>query len=97
MSLGKAAPPTAAAIRARLRALADPRSASPSQRFFKTAPGEYGHGDRFLGISMPAALALLILVARYARGSAAERQRIYERYLEHVHGNREKGTDLFLA
>lgn len=84
MSLGKAAPPTAAAIRARLRALADPRSASPSQRFFKTAPGEYGHGDRFLGISMPAALALLILVARYARGTAAEQQRIFEQYLKHV-------------
>jgi len=53
MSLGKAAPPTAAQIRARLRALADPRIASASQRFFKTAPGEYGHGDRFLGIRVP--------------------------------------------
>jgi len=112
MSLGKTAPPTAAQIRARLRALADPRIASASQRFFKTAPGEYGHGDRFLGVRVPTlrklarefraapvaaafallrsplheerALALLLLVTRYARGTAAEQQRIYEQYLEHV-------------
>ena len=44
----------AAAIRARLRPLANPRIAGPSQQFFKTAPGGYGHGDRFLGIRVPA-------------------------------------------
>ena len=109
---GNAPPPSVAAIRARLRALADPRIASASQRFFKTAPGEYGHGDRFLGIRVPTlrklarefraapvaaafallrsplheerALALLILVTRYARGTEAEQQRIYEQYLQHV-------------
>src|SRR5688572_9210213 len=113
MSFAKpVSPPTAAAIRARLRALADPRIASASQRFFKTAPGEYGHGDRFLGIRVPTLrkiarefraapvavafallrsplheerlLALLILVTRYAGGTEAERQRIYEQYLKHV-------------
>jgi 3-methyladenine DNA glycosylase AlkD len=45
---------TAATIRARLRPLADPRIAGPSQQFFKTGPGDYGHGDRFLGIRVPA-------------------------------------------
>jgi 3-methyladenine DNA glycosylase AlkD len=54
LTLNKTAPPTVAAIRARLRALADPRIADASRRFFKTAPGEYGHGDRFLGIRVPA-------------------------------------------
>jgi 3-methyladenine DNA glycosylase AlkD len=32
---------------------ADPRRATSSQRFFRTAPGEYGAGDRFLGLTVP--------------------------------------------
>jgi len=112
LTLIKKAAPTAAAIRARLRPLADPRIAETSRRFFKTGPGEYGHGDRFLGIRVPTLrkiarefraapvsvafallrsplheerlLALLILVSRYQRGTAAEQQVIYERYLRQV-------------
>ena len=112
MTLIKTAPLTVTAIRARLRRHADPRIADSSRRFFKTGPGEYGHGDRFLGIRVPTlrkvarelraapvgttlallksplheerALALLILVNRYERGTAAEQKRIYEQYLTHV-------------
>jgi 3-methyladenine DNA glycosylase AlkD len=104
--------PTVATVRARLRPLADARIAAASQRFFKLRPGEYGYGDRFLGIRVPTLrkvarefravplavafallrspfheerlLALFMLVDRYARGTAAEQQRIYERYLKHV-------------
>ena len=45
--------PTAAAIRRQLREVADPEIAEHSQRFFKTGPGEYGEGDKFIGIRVP--------------------------------------------
>jgi len=33
--------------------LADPARAKSSQWFFKTGPGQYGEGDRFIGITVP--------------------------------------------
>ncbi len=36
-----------------LHGLAHPETAEHSQRFFKTAEGEYGFGDKFLGIRVP--------------------------------------------
>ena len=41
-------------IQKELRRLADKEIAEHSQRFFQTAKGQYGHGDRFLGIRVPA-------------------------------------------
>ena len=40
-------------IRAELQSMADPEKAKGLARFFKTGPGEYGEGDRFLGIVVP--------------------------------------------
>lgn len=48
-----------AEVRKALRALADPARAAVCRRFFKTGPGEYGEGDRFLGLTVPQVRALV--------------------------------------
>ena len=45
---------TAGAVRKALRAQADPVRAKSVARFFKTGPGDYGEGDRFIGVTVPA-------------------------------------------
>jgi 3-methyladenine DNA glycosylase AlkD len=37
-----------------LKAAADPRRAAAVAKFFKTGKGEYGEGDRFIGLTVPA-------------------------------------------
>lgn len=42
-----------------LMAKADERQAANLSRFFKTSPGQYGHGDKFLGIRVPETRAIV--------------------------------------
>ena len=44
---------SATAVKRQVRALGHPTRAMQSLRYFKTGPGEYGEGDRFLGLAVP--------------------------------------------
>lgn len=50
--------PNAKAVRAALRGVASEERARVSRSFFKTGPGQYGEGDRFLGVTVPATRAI---------------------------------------
>ena len=58
-----AAAGTAAAVTGALAELADPALAAGVARFFQAGPGQYGEGDLFLGIRVP---ALRVVVKRFA-------------------------------
>ena len=45
--------PRASIVARRLKACANPTRARLLLRFFKTGPGQYGEGDRFLGLTLP--------------------------------------------
>ena len=47
------APADAATVVSALEELIDPEKARFLPRFFRTGPGEYGEGDRFLGVTVP--------------------------------------------
>ncbi len=58
---GKMRTPTISiiALRRDVRRAADPAKAKILARFFKTGPGEYGAGDKFLGLTVPVSRAIV--------------------------------------
>ncbi len=61
-------PLTATALSRKLRSRAKPESVAILQRFFKTGPGQYGEGDRFIGVALPVIRSL----GREFRGMAID-------------------------
>lgn len=53
MTTSTATHPSASAVRAALKKEATPGRAAASRRFFKTGKGQYGEGDRFIGVTVP--------------------------------------------
>ena len=50
--------PTVATIRKQLRTAASPARRKVNEGYFKTGPGEYAEGDKFIGLSVPSLRAL---------------------------------------
>jgi 3-methyladenine DNA glycosylase AlkD len=61
------APPMLKALRKELYGLANPADAKFLQGFFKTGPGQYGEGDKFLGLRVPALRSLARNYAELSR------------------------------
>src|ERR1700733_13954560 len=51
--------PARMALMRELKAAGTPERALGAARFFKTGPGEYGEGDTFVGITVPALRAIV--------------------------------------
>ena len=103
---------TAREVKALLKRAGHPERAKFVLRYFKCGPGQYGEGDRFLGISSPVlktfakeyrdletqevlkllqspvheerGLALLIWNYQAAKGTPADREKIYRLYLKNT-------------
>jgi 3-methyladenine DNA glycosylase AlkD len=78
-------------VRAALAESADPDDAVFLQRFFKTGPGEYGEGDVFIGVRVPATRAV---VKRFRGLDPAEIELLLD---DPVHEHRLAGVLLLVA
>jgi len=78
-------------VRAALAESADPADAVSLQRFFKTGPGEYGEGDVFIGVRVPATRAV---VKRFRGLDPAEIELLLD---DPVHEHRLAGVLLLVA
>ncbi|MBU6214512.1 DNA alkylation repair protein [Patescibacteria group bacterium] len=69
-----------ASLTREVKSLSDPERARRSSRYFKTKKGDYGHGDVFIGLTMP---VIRVLAKKYRALSVAElttlvRSRVHE-------------------
>lgn len=64
--------PTLATLKREVKALADPDRGTHSLSFFKTGAGQYGEGDKFLGLTVPQMRAVAKTFQALALDDAAE-------------------------
>jgi hypothetical protein len=65
-------------IKNKLKQLSNKQLAEHSQKYFKTAKGEYGEGDKFLGIHVP---LLRKLAREYKEISIKEELLLYQHFI----------------
>ena len=63
------------AVKTKILALGQPERAVVLNRFFKTGPGQYGEGDRFLGLTMP---QQRVIVKQYGKLPIHETERLIQ-------------------
>jgi 3-methyladenine DNA glycosylase AlkD len=78
-------------VRAALAESADPADAIHLRRFFKTGPGEYGEGDVFIGVRVP---ATRLVVKRFRGLDPAEIELLLD---DDIHEHRLAGLLLLVA
>jgi 3-methyladenine DNA glycosylase AlkD len=82
---------TLTGLKKELAAAADPERARSSAWFFKTGKGQYGHGDRFIGLTVP---AMRRIAHRYIHLSLADIEKLLA---SPVHEHRSVALDILVA
>jgi 3-methyladenine DNA glycosylase AlkD len=82
---------TVAKLRSKLAAAGDPRRAASAVWFFKTGEGQYGEGDRFIGVPVP---TLRKIALRYIHLSFADMLRLLA---SKIHEHRAAALEILVA
>jgi len=82
---------TVAKLRSELAASGDPRRAASAVWFFKTGKGQYGEGDRFIGVPVP---ALRKIALGYTHLSLADLKRLLG---SKIHEHRAAALEILVA
>ena len=89
--VGRGMPRPYSELKKELAAAADPERARNSACFFKTGEGQYGHGDRFIGLTVP---TMRRIAHRYAHLPLADVEKLLA---SPIHENRFVALEILVA